>query len=250
MEGADDVFFDVLLHLGTLAAVFVAYWADIKDMVQEFVRMIRELMGGTSPEKIPSARRMILLIVTGTLPLFLIFPVKDIVEGLYSNTFFVGGALLITGLLLFFCDRLENGRKNARTSTMADVLIVGAGQAIATCPGISRSGMTICLGCFRGFDRRFAVRYAFLLSIPAVLGANILKIGDVAAAGGIDIHLFPGYLVGMAAAAITGYLSIRLVRMVADKGKFGAFAYYCWAAGALTVILSFLRFWNLLPWLK
>ena len=133
---------------------------------------------------------------------------------------------------------------------MADVLLVGAGQAIATCPGISRSGMTICMGCFRGFDRRFAVRFAFLLSIPAVLGANILQIKDVVEAGGIDVKLIPGYLLGVAAAAVSGYLSIRLVRMVADKGKFGAFAYYCWAAGAITVILSVLRALNMLPWLN
>lgn len=250
MEGADDVFFDVLLHLGTLAAVFAAYWADIKEMVLEFVRMIQDLAGGGMPNKIPSSRRMILLIVVGTLPLFLILPVKNLVEGLYSNTFFVGGALLITGLMLFFCDRLQNGRKSARTATMADVLLVGAGQAIATCPGISRSGMTICMGCFRGFERKFAVRFAFLLSIPAVLGANILQIKDVVEAGGFDTSLLPGYLLGMAAAAVCGYLSIRLVRMVADKGRFGAFAYYCWVVGAITVLMSFLRFWNLLPWLK
>lgn len=252
MEGADDVFFDVLLHLGTLGAVFVAYWTDIKEMVLEFFRMIGDAVHGGSTQKIPSARRLILLIVVGTLPLFLILirPVKDLVEGLYSNTFFVGGALLITGLLLYFCDRIRKGRKNERTATMADVLLVGAGQAIATCPGISRSGMTICMGCFRGFERRFAVRFAFLLSIPAVLGANILQIKDVAAAGGIDIKLIPGYLLGVAAAAISGYLSIRLVRLVADKGKFGAFAYYCWAAGAITVILSVLRALNMLPWLN
>lgn len=250
MEGADDVFFDVLLHLGTLAAVCVAYWTDIKEMVLEFVRMIRELAGGTASRKIPSSRRLILLIVVGTLPLFLILPVKDFVEGLYGNTFFVGGALLITGLMLFFCDRLQNGRKNARTATIVDVLLVGAGQAVATCPGISRSGMTICVGCFRGFERKFAVRFAFLLSIPAVLGANILQIKDVVAAGGFDARLLPGYLLGMAAAAVCGYFSIRLVRMVADKGKFGAFAYYCGAVGAITVLMSFLRFWNLLPWLR
>lgn len=250
MESADDVFFDVLLHLGTLAAVFVAYWADIKEMVLEFIRLIQDLAGGTMPKKIPSARRMILLIVVGTLPLFLILPIKKFIEGLYSNTFFVGGALLVTGLMLFFCDRLQNGRKNARTATMADVLLVGVGQAVATCPGISRSGMTICMGCFRGFERKFAVRFAFLLSIPAILGANILQIKDVVAAGGIDVKLLPGYLLGMAAAAAAGYFSIRLVRMVADKGKFGGFAYYCWIVGALTVILSFFRFWNLLPWLK
>ncbi len=94
------------------------------------------------------------------------------------------------------------------------------------------------------------MRFAFLLSIPAVLGANLLQIKDVVEAGGVDIKLFPAYLLGVIVAAVSGYFSIRLVRMVADKGKFGAFAYYCWAAGALTVLLSFLKFWNVLPWLK
>ena len=250
MEGADDLFFGVLLHLGTLAAVFAAYWTDIREMVLEFFRMISDIATQSAPKKIPSARRMILLIVVGTLPLFLVLPVKKHVEGLYGNTFFVGGALLVTGLLLYFCDRLHNGRKTARTATVADVLLVGVGQAVATCPGISRSGMTICMGCFRGFDRKFAVRFAFLLSIPAVLGANILQIKDVVAAGGIDVKLIPGYILGVAAAAISGYLSIRLVRMVADKGRFGAFAYYCWAAGIITVILSFFNMFHLLPWLS
>lgn len=250
MEGADDVFFDVLLHLGTLGAVFVAYWADIKEMVLEFFSMFGDLRNEKTGGRIPSARRLILLIVVGTLPLFLVLPIRGLVEGLYANTFFVGGALLVTGLLLYFCDRVRKGRKNERTATMADVLIVGLGQAVATCPGISRSGMTICMGCFRGFDRRFAVRFAFLLSIPAVLGANILQIKDVVEAGGIDVKLLPAYILGVAAAAVSGYLSIRLVRMVADKGKFGAFAWYCWAAGGITVILSLLKMLNVLPWLR
>jgi len=247
VEGADDVFFDVLLHLGTLGAVFAAYWPDIREMVQEFFRMIGDMAGRRVPGKVPPARQLILLIVVGTLPLFLVLPVKDLVEGLYANTFFVGGALLITGLLLYFCDRAGKGRKNERTATLTDVLVVGVGQAIATCPGISRSGMTICAGCFCGFERRFAVRFAFLLSIPAVLGANILQIFDVAKTG-VDLSLLPAYILGVAVAAVSGYLSIRLVRMVADKGKFGAFAYYCWAVGAITVLLSFLKVLRLLPW--
>ena len=248
VEGTDDVFFHVLLHLGTLGAVFVAYWQDIKEMILEFFRTISDLAGRRTVEKLPPARRLILLIVAGTLPLFLILPVKEAVEGLYANTFFVGGALLVTGLLLYFCDRLRKGRKNERSASIVDVLIVGLGQAVATCPGISRSGMTISMGCFRGFERRFAVRFAFLLSIPAVLGANILQLKDVAETG-VDLALLPAYLVGVAAAALSGYLSIRLVRMVADKGKFGAFAYYCWIAGVVTVVLSLLKALNLLPWL-
>ncbi len=249
VEGTDDVFFDVLLHLGTLAAVFVAYWVDIREMVLEFFRLISDTVVGGAPKRVPPARRLMLLIVVGTLPLLLILPIMDAVEGLYANTYFVGGALLVTGLLLFLCDQIRKGRKNERTATITDVLVVGLGQAVATCPGISRSGMTISMGCFRGMERRFAVRFAFLLSIPAVLGANILKIKDVFEVG-VDMKLLPAYLVGIAAAAVAGYLSIRLVRLGADKGKFGAFAYYCWAAGAVTVVLSLLKTLKVLPWLS
>ena len=241
VAGSDDIFFDVLLHLGTLAAVFAAYWGDIREMVLEFFRAIGDIRQGGMPRSIPPARRLILLIIIGTLPLFLVLPVKRLVEGLYSNTYFVGGALLVTGALLFVCDRVRRGRKNEKTATVLDAALVGVGQAIATCPGISRSGTTICVGCFRGLERRFAVRFAFLLSIPAVLGANLLQIKDVAEAGGIDVKLLPVYIAGVAAAAVSGYLSICLVRMVANKGKFGAFAYYCWAAGAITIALSVVR---------
>ena len=112
---------------------------------------------------------------------------------------------------------------------------MGVAQAIATCPGISRSGTTITVGCFVGFDRKFAVRYSFLMSIPAILGANVLSIGDaLKTAVWADV---PVYLVGVAVSAVVGYLCIRLLRMIADKGRFGWFAYYCWAAGALTLIL-------------
>ena len=249
VEGTDDVFFDVLLHLGTLVAVFAAYWEDIRDMILEFFRMIGDVAHGTVPRSVPPARRLILLIIVGTLPLFVILPFRHMVEALYSNTFFVGGALLVTGLLLFACDRIRKGRKTEKSATLLDVLVVGVGQAIATCPGISRSGMTISMGCFRGMERRFAVRFAFLLSIPAVLGAHILQIGDVVETG-IDVKLLPAYLLGVAAAAVSGYLSIRLVRMVASQGRFGIFAYYCWAAGAVTIALSILKTLELLPWLK
>lgn len=238
MEGADDVFFDVLLHLGTLGAVFVAYWADIKEMVLEFFSMFGDLRNEKTGGRIPSARRLILLIVVGTLPLFLVLPIRGLVEGLYANTFFVGGALLVTGLLLYFCDRVRKGRKNERTATMADVLIVGVGQAVATCPGISRSGTTITAGCFVGFERKFAVRYSFLMSIPAILGANILSLKDALEAG-ILWEEVPVYLVGVAVSAAVGYLCIRLIKLVADKGRFGFFAWYCWLAGIVTLALIF-----------
>ena len=238
MEGADDVFFDVLLHLGTLAAVFVAYWADIREMILEFIQMIRDAAGRSSPQRIPSARRMILLIIVGTLPLFAVLPIKDTIEALGDNMYFVASALLATGCLLFASDHVRRGRKTEKSATMLDALLVGVGQALATCPGISRSGTTITAGCFVGFERKFAVRYSFLMSIPAILGANILSLKDALEAG-ILWEEVPIYLVGVAVSAVVGYACIRLIRLVADKGKFGFFAYYCWLAGIVTLALIF-----------
>ena len=238
--GTVPEFFDVLLHLGTLVAVFVAYWADIKDMVLEFFRGAGDLIHHSTPNPVPPARRLILLIILGTLPLFVVLPVKDAVQSLSNSMVFIGAALIVTGVLLFVSDRVKKWRKNERTATWLDVLIVGLGQAIATMPGISRSGMTITTGCFVGFERKFAVRFSFLLSIPAVLGANILSLADAAKAG-INWAEVPVYLVGVVTAAVVGYLCIRLLRFIADRGKFGAFAYYCWAVGVLTLVLNVIK---------
>ncbi len=233
-------FFDVLLHLGTLVAVFAAYWQDVREMVVEFFTGVRDLAHGTTPTPVPPARRLILLIIVGTLPLFVVLPIKDLVEGLADNMYFVAGALLVTGLLLFACDRVKKGRKTEKSATIVDVLLVGAAQAIATCPGISRSGTTITAGCFVGFDRKFAVRFSFLLSIPAILGANILSLKDAFDAG-INWPEVPIYLVGVAVAAVVGYACIRLLKMIADKGRFGWFAYYCWVVGAATLVLTLIQ---------
>ena len=239
VSGATEIpdFFDVLLHLGTLVAVFVAYWSDIRDMILELISGVRDLARRNTPDPIPPARRMILLIIVGTLPLFLVLPVKDLVEGLSDNMYFVAGALLVTGCLLFVSDRVRHGRKTERSATLIDVLIVGVAQAIATCPGISRSGTTITAGCFVGFERKFAVRFSVLLSSPAILGANILSLKDAAEAG-IDWASVPVYLVGVAVSAVVGYVCIRLLKMIAAKGRFGWFAYYCWFAGAATLLLT------------
>ena len=231
-------FFDVLLHLGTLVAVFAAYWQDIRDMIVELIDGVRDLVRGTTPNPIPPARRMILLIIVGTLPLFVVLPVKDLVEGLSGNIYFVAGALIVTGFLLFASDRVKKGRKTERSAKLLDVLLVGIAQAIATCPGISRSGTTITAGCFVGFDRTYAVRFSFLLSIPAVLGANILTLKDAIQENSIIVSDIPVYLVGVAVAAVVGYICIRLLKMIADKGKFGWFAYYCWAVGLIVLALT------------
>ena len=236
-----DNLFNVLLHFATLLAVCVVYRKDIAQMIAEFFRGVAALFsrGGAKKEHVPPARRLVWMVILGTLPLFIVLPFKDKVEALGGSTLFIGCALLVTGLLLFASDRFARCQKTERTMTVADALLIGCGQALAVVPGLSRSGTTITAGVARGLDRPFAVRYSFLLSLPAVLGATLLEVLDVIE-GGIDTALIPQYLVGMVVAAVSGYFAIGLVKLLADKGKFGAFAYYCWAAGIFAIVATFL----------
>ena len=113
----------------------------------------------------------------------------------------------------------------------------GVGRMREICGAVS--GMAIVLGLLRGYSRPFAVRFSFLLSLPAVLGANILSLVDVIQEGGVVVSEIPMYLAGMLVAMASGYFAIRLVKLLSDKGKFGKFAYYCWAVGAIALVASF-----------
>ena len=171
MEEPDQLL-NILLHFATLLAVCVYYFQDVVGMILEFFRGIAEMFsrqpGKGEP---PETRRLVFLVIVGTLPLFLVLPVKKYVESLGSSPVFVSCALLVTGCILFCSDRMATGRKTARSATVKDVLLVGVAQGIATIPGLSRSGCTISAGMALGFRREFAVRYSFLMSLPAVFGA-------------------------------------------------------------------------------
>lgn len=237
---SQNLFFDVLLHLGTLVAIFIAYWSEIKAMILEFFSMIgvRKLPKGQKPDRL--SRRMIAFIIIGTLPLFIVLPFKDKVDALYSNTIFIGFAFLLTGTLLFLSDRFNRGNKDLRSASILDILLVGCAQTCAVVPGLSRSGTTVAAGMSRGFSREFAVKYSFLMSIPAVLGANILSLVD-AVKTGIDWSYMPMYLAGVLVATISGYLAIRLLKFITQRGSFGGFSYYCWGMGLITLILSLIK---------
>ena len=236
-----DALYNILLHFATLVAVCAVYRRDIVEMITEFIRTVAELLGRGGKKKrgeAPEARRLVLLLVLATLPLFLVLPFDDLVEAMGANPTFVSLMLLLTGCILFLSDQYGGGKKSGRTATVRDVLMVGLAQGMATIPGLSRSGTTISAGMALGFERGFAVRFSFLMSLPAVFGATLLKVVKVVGAGGFDAGLLPMYLVGMVVAGVVGYFSIALVKLLADQGKFGKFAYYCWAVGAVALIAS------------
>lgn len=238
--GEDHLFFDVLLHLGTLISICVCYWGDIVAMVREVFIVLR---GGRRADGTPvqghlGAARLFLMIVVGTLPLFLVLPINDKVEELYYITPFIGAALLLTGCMLFVSDKMAPGTRTERNMRFRDALTIGLCQCVATIPGLSRSGATITAGIATGLDRTFAMKYSFLLSLPAVLGANLLSFIKAIGEESIEASLIPAYLLGMLAAMLSGIAAISLMKLIAKKSKFGWFAYYCWGAGVLTIILS------------
>lgn len=238
--GEDHLFFDVLLHLGTLISICVCYWGDIVAMVREVFIVLR---GGRRADGTPvqgnlGAARLFMMIVVGTLPLFLVLPINDKVEELYYITPFIGVALLLTGCMLFVSDKMTPGKRTEKNMRFRDALVIGLCQCVATIPGLSRSGTTITAGIATGLDRTFAMKYSFLLSLPAVLGANLLSFIKALGEESIDASLIPAYLIGMLAAMLSGIAAISLMKLIAKKSKFGWFAYYCWGAGVLTIIFS------------
>ena len=222
----NHMLFDVLLHLGTLAAVILAFWKDVREVVTEFLRMLhlRRTPRGLKPNR--RERRLISFLILATLPLIPAAFLSNVVESLYQNTFFIGFAFVMTGFLLFAADRMGHGNKDERSSTSADAIVVGLAQAVAVVPGLSRSGTTISAGMLRGFERSFAVKFSFLVSIIKVFST------------GVEWSYVPMYLVGVACAFVSGYFAIYFLRLIVQRGKFGGFCYYCWGAGLVTLLLS------------
>ena len=232
------LFFDLLLHLGTLLSICIVYWEDIVAMFFEVLGFVNlGPLAGERRARYPSAR-LFFMICLATLPLLLILPVRKLLEGLYDNNYFIGIMLVLTGCMLYAADHMTQGKKTVGGMSVWDAILIGLCQCVAVIPGLSRSGTTITAGVATGLRRDFAVKFSFLMSLPAVLGANILGIAD-AVREGIDWSCMPAYMIGMAVAMVSGIAAISLLRYIAEKSRFGGFAYYCWIIGVLSVTLIF-----------
>lgn len=232
------VVLEVVLHLGTLVSVLVIYWQDVTGLVRGFFSLVTNPTGGRSINKeVFVYRRMVLLIVVGVIPTALIgLLLEPVFDRLFDTVLAVGFALIITGIILFLISRLPAGRRDLRKMTVIDALVIGLAQGCAITPGLSRSGMTISSALGRGLTRDVATRFSFLISLPAIGGAALLKLGDIVEQG------FQGgamvLIVGFLAAAISGIFAIKLLVRVLNQGKLQYFAYYVWLAGAITIWLN------------
>lgn len=227
--------FNVLLHFGTLLSVVVAFWKDIKELFVEFFGWIRD---GFRINGHPYRRFIVMLLIT-LVPMFLILPIESRLEAAFSSPLLVGLLLLVTAALLFLSEKAPKKHKTEQNASWLDALIVGIGQMFAVLPGLSRSGTTICTGLFCGFSREFAVRFAFIMSLPVVLGANILELADVirepALMGDASIAC---YAVGILVSMLSGLAAIRLVKFITKLGNFRPFVVYCTLVGTVAVVAS------------
>lgn len=255
IDTGSSLFFDIMLHVGTLVAVFVVYRKDILKMIVETIRMIIDIYQNLrifiKNHKDKEAlrykrivhnnyRKFVVLILVSTIPTGVIgYAARDLVT--YSATTLIvpGVCLIITAILLLVADISDDGQKIPRDVSYTNGFSIGIVQGLATLPGISRSGSTIAACLLSGFDRRFAVKYSFIMSIPAIMGAAVLELKDL---GGEQItgSLVGCSILGAIIAGLVGYVCIKTMLIVVRKKKFKGFAIYCLAAGVFAIAANFI----------
>lgn len=225
--------FDVMVHLGTLAAVVAALW----DEIALTFAGLRPMGEGAGAERVKAGRRLIFLLIVGSLPAALVgLLAEDFITQLFSSVTVVGAALLVTGGLLWWVESRAEGEKTVGKMRPEDALYIGVWQILALVPGISRSGTTIAAGLFRKLTREDAARFSFLLSVPVIAGAVALQVGDLLVTW--QEGTWGPIVIGTLAAAVSGFAAIRGLLSLVKRHSLRVFSYYTWAVGLLVLILT------------
>jgi len=229
-----DITFEVFVHFGTLMSVVVVMWKDILAIIQSTVKA---LTGGRLSREYYDENeqfRLALAIVVGSVPAAVIgLLFEDAVTAAFTDPKMVSVMLVLTGLILFLT-RLAEPVENKNVGILSAIMI-GIAQAIAIVPGISRSGFTISTAVYLRISPLNAARFSFLLSIPVIAGATLLKTKDLVFNGfGAEsvLHIAGGTLM----AFLSGYVAIKVLLKIVQQGKFSIFAFYCLIAGSLGII--------------
>lgn len=241
LDSIDDMLlFNLILHLGTLLAVFIAYFNDIKLLVIAFFTLLKKLFTGKFKYKnFNKNERFVILIVLATIPLVLAVFIDDKVESVSSYTKVIGVLLIINALILFISDRIAKGVKRISDLMPHNALFIGLFQLFAIFPGISRSGMTITGGLVNGLKRENAVKFSFIMSIPAILGANVFKISSAfETVSTLESSAWIAVAIGFVTAFLAGFCAIILLRYITKKDNFFIFSIYCALVGLVAVIFG------------
>ena len=258
MEEA-GLFLDVMLHVGTLIAVIAFYHKLIWRLIKAFVLLIKDIFTGKFKwSKMDGDRNLIVMLVIGLLPLFLLFvpipgtdmKIKDLADLFAGNEYFIvaGISLLVTSFLLamgmFFTKRnsggkhSENGKDGRTKYNVLDAIVVGIGQCFAAVfPGLSRSGTTLALGQSRGINKQAALDYTFILGIPAIIAAAVLEVKDLDTST-LNSEMVIAVLCGVIAAAVVGYFAIVLFKWLLKTDKMYVFVIYTAVVGVAVIGIS------------
>ena len=218
------VIFDVMLHVGTLFVVLIAFWKDIVGISKAVAKLDYKAEEG----------KLAVFIVVGNIPTALIGLVfHDVFESFFYNPLAVGIALLGTGCILY----VSKYGKNSKEMSYLDAFLIGVAQGIAIIPGVSRSGVTIAAGLLIRLRKETVFRFSFLLFIPAIIGAAVFESRDIVLTedGGLTIG------VGVIVSMIVGYLALRLLQKLLLRERFHLFAFYCWLLGTAIVAIAIIR---------
>ncbi|MEG1983982.1 MAG: undecaprenyl-diphosphate phosphatase [Oscillospiraceae bacterium] len=238
LSGENALFFTVMLHVGTLVAVFLAFYKTIWKMIVEAFKMIGDIFTRKFKYKESNEERKgVIMILITLIPLLGFFFVKDYFAMLSEDSDIIveGFCFLFTGTLLFLADKCVKGRKTAVDMTPRDALRIGFFQGFAALPGVSRSGSTISIGLLSGFSREFMVQFSFIMGIPAIMGASLFEFLD-AVKEGIQFSL--PLVIGMVVSAVVGLLAIKLLTWLVKTDRFGIFAYYTLILGVIVLIIG------------
>lgn len=236
VSGETGLLLSIVLHLGTLLAVFIAFHEIIIGMIKEFFLTIADIFRGKfSWKNMNGNRRMMFMVIIATLILVPVYLFKDLFTARQGDgdIVFEGIAFLFTAILLFLSDKCC-GTKTAEDMTVKDAVCVGLFQCIALFPGVSRSGSTTAAGLFCGLDKNTAVSFAFVLGIPAILGGSVLEIHEA-----VQTEMQVDWLamaIGFVIAAVVGFLAIKLVKWLLEKDRFKIFAVYTLIIGIICIL--------------
>lgn len=255
VERSTGALFEVMLHVGTLVAVFMAFKSDLRRIGEELIGMIMDIVGNLNlyihnrrtGEELHYAkivyntyRRFAALLVVSTIPTAVIgYTARRLVTKAAISPLLPGACLLITGIFLLVTDLSQaGGSRTPKDTTYDNAMWMGISQGLSVFPGLSRSGMTICTGLLCGLNRKFAVRYSFIMSVPAIIGALFMELGEFTSPA-MDAGLGFTYILGMLTAGVTGYFTIHFLMHLIQKTKLRYFAFYSFLAGALALIANF-----------
>lgn len=248
-ENIGSLAFDVALHLGTLTAVLWFFFADWVRLIRAGIASIRERKIGANPD-----RRLAWLLIIGCIPGGIIGALAESrVEALFHQPnqphqpaamFAMAGVIALAGAAMLLADRLARHLRGLTSIGLRDALIIGCCQALAVFPGVSRSGATMTAGLALGLERPAAAKFSFLLSAPIIAGAGLKSLWDVLEAlrgGELATSSMSAFVIGMVAAAVSGYFCIRFLLQYLQRHSIAIFTYYRWGLAALIVLITLLR---------